>query len=115
MALASFSAADFQAPAVHQPKTWVYVSPGHIARFEEMAEAKRVESGDNLVLLIPYDLGVFYLADGGTVGETRLACTNPVQTYVDLWHSGGRGKEAADALLDQRLKPAWHKTGKQGR
>jgi hypothetical protein len=34
-----------------------------------------------------------------------MASTNPVQTYVDLLHAGGRGEEAAEALLDQRLKP----------
>jgi hypothetical protein len=30
-----------------------------------------------------------------------------VQTYVDLAHAGGRGEEAAEAILNQRLKPAW--------
>jgi len=60
--------------------------------------------------LIPDDEGVFYMADGGPAGE-RLACTNLVQTYVDLWHSGGRGQEAAEALLEQRLKPEWKARG----
>lgn len=36
-----------------------------------------------------------------------MACTNPVQTYVDLSRCGGRGEEAAEALLEQKLKPAW--------
>ena len=30
-----------------------------------------------------------------------------MQTYVDLANSGGRGEEAAEAILQQRLKPAW--------
>lgn len=72
-----------------------------------MAEAKLVDSGENLVVLIPEDSGVFYPQEGGAMGEQRLSCTNPVQTYVDLFHCGGRGEEAAEALLDQNLKRAW--------
>jgi rhodanese-related sulfurtransferase len=70
-----------------------------------------VESGENLVVLIPDDDGVFYLGDGGMLSDNRLACTNEVQTYVDLCHCGGRGAEAAEALLEQRLKPAWKEKG----
>jgi hypothetical protein len=106
-AYASFSAAGFQAPHVRQPKTWLYVGAEHVTRLEELVGARQAESGENLVVSIPDDAGVFYLADGGSMGEPRLACTNPVQTYVDLWYSGGRGQEAAEALLEQRLKPAW--------
>jgi hypothetical protein len=106
-AYASFSAAGFQAPHVRQPKTWLYVGAEHVTRLEELVGARQAESGENLVVSIPDDAGVLYLADGGSLGEPRLACTNPVQTYVDLWYSGGRGQEAAEALLEQRLKPAW--------
>jgi len=108
---ASFSAAEFQAPHVRQPKTWLYVRQQDLAKFEELVEAKPVDSGENMVVMIPEDEGVFYLGDGGMMGENRLACTNLVQTYVDLWHSGGRGQEAAEALLEQRLKPEWKAKG----
>ena len=108
---ASFSAAEFQAPHVRQPKTWLYVRQQDLSRFEEWVEAKPVDSGENLVVLIPEDEGVFYLSAGGAAGDMRLAATNEVQTYVDLWHSGGRGQEAAEALLEQRLKPVWKKRG----
>lgn len=106
-AYAAFSAADFQAPNVRQPKTWLYIQEEERALFEEQLQAKRVESGGNIVLLIPEDAGVFYLGDAGTADELRLACTCVVQTYVDLWACGGRGKEAAEAVLEQRIKPAW--------
>jgi hypothetical protein len=106
-AYAAFSAADFQAPHVRQPKTWLYVRDLDVSLFEEKVEAKPVDSGENLVVLIPEDEGVFYISDGGTAGDNRLSCTNEVQTYVDLWHCGGRGKEAAEALLNQRLKREW--------
>jgi hypothetical protein len=110
-AYAAFSAADFQAPHVRQPKTWLYLRAEDVAMFEALAEAREVDSGANLVVLIPYDNGVFYNGDGGRMGEGRLACTNIVQTYVDLWRCGGRGKEAAEALLEQRLKPEWKARG----
>ena len=108
---AVFSAAEFQAPHVRQPKTWLYVREQEVAKFEKLVKAKRVDSGENLVVLIPDDDGVFYLGDGGTMGDNRMSCTNAVQTYVDLYHCGGRGEEAAEALLNQRLKPEWKLRG----
>lgn len=110
-AYAAFSAADFQAPHVRQPKTWLYVGSEWEDKFREVAEAKLVDSGENVVVLIPEDNGVFYLQEGGVMGEPRLSCTNPVQTYVDLFHCGGRGEEAAEALLEQNLKRAWKLRG----
>lgn len=110
-AYAAFSAADVQAPHVRQPKIWLYVGSEWEDKFREVAEAKLVDSGENLVVLIPEDNGVFYLQEGGTMGEQRLSCTNPVQTYVDLFHCGGRGEEAAEALLEQNLKRAWKARG----
>jgi hypothetical protein len=108
-AYAAFSAADFQAPNVRQPKTWLYVAPDELDRFAEMTQAKPVDSGGNLVVLIPADEGVFYMQEGSS--ESGLPCTNAVQTYVDLWHCGGRGQEAAEALLEQKIKPAWRAAG----
>jgi hypothetical protein len=99
-----FSAADLQAPAVRQPRTWLYLNPSLEEAFQTGLEAKPVDTGENLVVLLPNDPGVFYRLDAG---NKRLPCTNAVQTYVDLAHAGGRGEEAADAVLQQRLKAAW--------
>ena len=104
LAYAAFSAADLQAPAVRQPRTWLYLDPNVEHEFQSAVEAKPVDSGENLVVLIPDDAAVFYRVEAGS---NRLACTNAVQTYVDLAHSRGRGEEAAEAILQQRLKPAW--------
>ncbi|HXJ96186.1 MAG TPA: type IV toxin-antitoxin system AbiEi family antitoxin [Terriglobia bacterium] len=107
-AYAAFSAAEFQAPHVRQSKTWIYVRQDYLTRLEELTEAKPVDSGENVVALIPDDDGVFYPDDDDAyVGDDRMSCTNPVQTYVDLFHCGGRGLEAAEAILEQRLKPKW--------
>ena len=110
-AYAAFSAADYLAPNVRQPKTWLFVSAREIAKFEQLTEAKQVDSGENLAALIPYDDGVFYQSDCDAQDGMRLPCTNSVQTYVDLCHCGGRGEEAAEALLNQRIKPDWKKHG----
>jgi hypothetical protein len=104
LAYAAFSAADLQAPAVRQPRIWVYLDPNAELDFRSAIEGKIVESGENVVALIPDDRGVFYRLE---TSSHRAACTNPVQTYVDLVQSGGRGEEAAEAILQQRLKPAW--------
>jgi hypothetical protein len=107
-AYAVFSAAEFQAPHVRQPKTWLYVSFGFEEEFCRQIEAKASDSGENLVVLTPEDDGVFYDPDpDGTIDRERLRATSPVQTYVDLYHCGGRGQEAAEALLEQKLKPEW--------
>jgi hypothetical protein len=57
------------------------MQPGIEQEFESAIEAKRVDSGENVIVLLPDDPGVFYMAEGGV---NRLSCTNPVQTYVDL-------------------------------
>ncbi len=107
---AAFSAADFQAPHVRQPKTWLFIAAEQEEAFAQAIAAKPVDSGENLVVLVPDDNGVFYQQEGE---RNRLACTNPIQTYVDLFHSGGRGEEAAEALLEQNLKPTWKAKGVQ--
>ncbi len=104
LAYAAFSAADIQAPAVRQPRMWLYVNPAVERAFASTIEAKPVDSGENLVVIIPNDSGVFYHVE---TGANRPPCTNAVQTYVDLASAGGRGEEAAEAILQQRLKPSW--------
>lgn len=108
MVYAAFSAAERQAAHVRQPKTWVYVSPPYLDALVDAAEAKEVDSGENLVVLLPEDPGVFlsFEADSADAGQT-IPCTDPVQTYVDLLYCGGRGEEGAQALLEQRILPAW--------
>jgi hypothetical protein len=104
-AYAVYSAADRQAPNVRQNKTWLYVNDEALDDFVRTAEAKEVDSGENLVVLIPDDDGVFYGCEPPQ--RPGLGTTNPVQTWLDLRHAGGRGAEAAEALMDQRLKPQW--------
>ena len=81
------------------------LAKGHTDTSEQAtSEAKPVDSGENLIVMIPDDNGVSYRVE--TVAN-RPPCTNAVQTYVDLASAGGRGEEAAEAILQQRLKPVW--------
>jgi hypothetical protein len=104
VAWAAFSAAERQAPMVRQPKFWLIALDDQIDRLREALQAKPVESGSNLTVLIAPDRG--YLA-GAKDEDNAGVCTHPLQTYVDTWHAGGRGEEAAQAVLDRRLKPSW--------
>lgn len=96
---------------MREPKTWVYVSDDGLPAFEKTFQAKPVDSGANLIVFVPGDNGVFAYSDGGLIEEYPIACTNLVQTYVDLWRNGGRGQEAAESLLEQRIKPTWRALG----
>lgn len=106
-AYAVYSAADRQAPSVRQSSTWLYISEDYLDEFEQLADAKPVESGANIQVLVPEDDGVFYKTDKPFLN--RFECTNPVQTWLDLLRVGGRGDEAAAAILKQRIKPAWER------
>ena len=101
-ALGLFSAASRVAPSVRMNKSFVFVD----ANLDEVAGAlnfKPVPSGSNVVLLKPYDAGVFYKNrdfDG-------LKVVSDVQIYIDLKSYRGRGEEAADFLMQYLLEPSW--------
>lgn len=99
--LASFSAAEVLAPHVRQHRFFAYWS-GETRRLEKALALKPVSSGENVVILRPYDEGVFYPA--GVVSDP---VTSPVQTYLDLRVSAARGEEAADAVFDRYLRKAY--------
>ena len=105
---ASFSAAELQAPHVRQPRHWLHLRPSGLPVLERLTSAKRVDSGENLIVYVSKDAGVFQ--QWGTSKDAELPtprCTDPVQTYADLLRHPGRGEEAAQAIKDQVLLPAW--------
>jgi hypothetical protein len=68
-------------------------------------DLKEVESGANVMLLGPYDEGVFY----GTQVIDDIRIVSPIQIYLDLKSYKGGGEEAAEALLREAIKPEWLK------
>jgi hypothetical protein len=102
-ALTGFSGSRRLAPAViGQNKAMAY-----ILRIEEKIIAemnlKKVDSGGNVFLIIPYDDGIFcrnILRDGAKI-------VSPIQLYLDLKSNRGRGEEAAEFLLNHIIRKSW--------
>jgi hypothetical protein len=66
-------------------------------------EAKRGDSGANLVLAVPKDPFVLYQSraiDG-------IDVVSPLQLYLDLRKQPGRGEEAAQEILKREIIPTW--------
>jgi len=101
-ALTGFSAAARLAPAVRYQRAVAYVGDA-IDDVASSLHLKPVPSGANVCLLSPYDDGVFYDARK----PEGIQIVSPVQTYLDLRSSRGRGEEAAATLLEEVIRPSW--------
>lgn len=101
-ALSAFSGAARVAPFVRYHRITAYVD-GHVAALSRLLELKQVTSGENVTLLIPYDFGVFY--HSREIDAVRIA--SPIQIYLDLIASPGRGEEAAAFLYEKEIIPGW--------
>lgn len=107
-ALAGFSAAWRLAPEVRYLVAAAYVEDRGFAPelLQEMARdygAKQVESGATLTLWRPFDASVF--ADSEPNHADSPPVTSPLQTYLDLRRTAGRGEDAAKAVYDKYLLP----------
>jgi Transcriptional regulator, AbiEi antitoxin, Type IV TA system len=101
-ALTSFSGAARLAPIVPDPRIHAYVD-GSLSDVASELLLKPVASGGNVILVRPYDEGVFI----GSGNVEDIAIASPVQIYLDLLASAGRGQEAAEALLEEVIRPKW--------
>lgn len=101
-ALTGFSAAARMAPMVRYQRATAYV----IGSLDEVAGRmglRRVTSGANVSLIKPYDEGVLW----GSKEVDGAIVVFALQAYLDLLNFRGRGEEAAEAVLDQVIKPTW--------
>jgi hypothetical protein len=110
-ALARFSAAWRHAPEVRYSVASLYVSSEALgSRSLESLRAdcgaKEVESGANLMLLIPFDKSVFVRCS-----SAPEQTTSPLQTYLDLQSMTGRGSEAAEAVFEKHLRQGLESAG----
>ncbi len=104
---AAFSAAERQAPHVRQPKTWLG-RKRVLDLFARQVQGKEVDSGENLVVLVPADMGIFLPFEADShVGSRVLGALTPVQTYVDLTHCGGAARRQRRLCSEQKILPAW--------
>jgi len=101
-ALTGFSGSARYAPFVRYQRATAFVADG-IDQLARTMALKEVPSGGNVMLLTPYDEGVFYGAQ--LVGDDRVVA--PVQCYLDVQGMASRGEEAAEALLERVIRPTW--------
>lgn len=101
-ALTGFSACNRLAPMVRGQRAMIYISRD-IDLVAEKVGLKPVESGANIFLIQPYDVGVFWNAK--PIGNLQIS--DPVQVYLDLKRYPGRGEEAADFLYREVINPRW--------
>jgi len=100
--LTLFSGAERVAPHSRYTRSFVYIKE----RRQELVNSlklKEVESGPNVTILEPYDDGILYGLK--EINGIKVVCD--IQLYIDLFSYKGRGDEAANFLLEQRIKPQW--------
>jgi hypothetical protein len=102
IAFSGFSGAARFAPAVRYQRVTAYVL-GNLDSLADRVGLKPVSSGSNVTLITPYDEGVFY----GAREVEGAPVVSPVQLYLDLAQTKGRGEEAAAAILEEVIKPLW--------
>jgi len=101
-AFTGFSGAARLAPTVRYQRITAYAA-GDAQALAARLNLKRVTSGANLTLIAPYDAGVFY----GSCDIEGAAIVSPVQLWLDLGQTKGRGEEAAEMILEEVIKPQW--------
>jgi hypothetical protein len=94
-----FSGAALIAPFVRSKQTFFYFS-GNLEHLKKEFEIKPVSSGANIIILTPYDEGVYY----GTQKVKERNVVSNIQLYLDLYNYKGRGREQAEYLREKALK-----------
>lgn len=102
--LASFSAANWLAPYARTGTHYFYADQEGVDRLRSLLKFSTATRGENVVVTVLDDIGLFRDAVEPTAG---IHCTSAVQTYLDLYVSGERGREAAEHLRQEKLQ--WQK------
>ncbi|GGS12073.1 hypothetical protein GCM10008960_42280 [Deinococcus sedimenti] len=101
--LGAASAAEWMAPFVTPKGTVLYTTPEAWRRAAKRLDAEEVDKGGNLT--------VHFVEDGVFVDRLEIKIglwtASPAQTFVDLWRQGSRGREGAEKLLQNYLRPLW--------
>lgn len=96
-----YSAANWLAPYVRSGMHSFYANEAGMRGLEQALQLGPARHGENVVITVPRHEDV--LEDVVEV-EAGVWCTGLVQTYLDLWVAGERGKEAAEHLREVRLR-----------
>jgi hypothetical protein len=89
---------DGFAPFARYSQVFAYIDdPDFLA---QKLNLKKVNSGSNVVLLKPYDEGVY----NGSQTKDQLLIVSNIQLYLHLYNYKGRGEEQAEFLRSQVIK-----------
>ena len=98
---ASFSAAQWLAPYARTATHYFYADEKGLIILRNRLELFSPARGENVVVMQIQNNGLF---QDFVEPVPNLRCTSPVQTYLDLYTAGERGREAAEHLRMERLK-----------
>jgi len=100
-AITSFAAASLIAPFVRGigMVTWYVDDTASIEQWVKALDLRPAESGANIMILVPYDKGVFYQ----TQTVNGIVLVSSVQLYLDLFNDPARGREQAEFLRKEKL------------
>lgn len=98
-ALTLFSGAELISPFVRTSQIFFYFS-GNREYLTKETELKPVTSGANIIILKPYDEGVYY----GIQKVRKRNVVSSIQLYLDLYNYKGRGREQAEYLREKAIK-----------
>lgn len=99
--LSSFSAANWLAPYARTGTHYFYADEEGADRLRQFLSLSPAGRGENVVVTVLDDLALF---NDSVEAAGGIHCTSPVQTYLDLYVSGERGREAAEHLRRERLQ-----------
>jgi len=97
----SFSAAQWLAPYARTGSQFLYVDETCLDKLRHVLVLSSPIKGENIIVTRLKDRCLFHDAIEPAPG---IACTSPIQTYLDLAAAGERGREAADHLRHEKLK-----------
>ncbi len=98
-ALTGLAGASKVAPYVRYDDVWLYVK-GDVEGLVKELDLRPVTSGANVVILRPYDDGVF----SGARALGNVQVVSDVQLFVDLYSYPARGREQAEMLMEKAIK-----------
>ena len=98
-AFTGMAGASLVAPFTRYDDVWLYTR-GETERLREALDLRPVSTGANVVILDPYDEGVFMGAR-----EIRGAqVVSDIQLFVDLYTYPARGQEQAEQILEKAIR-----------
>ena len=92
--------ASLVAPYVRYTDVHFYINPEQISRWKDALNLRPVESGGTIMLVEPYDEGVFW----GLQEINKTKIVSNIQLYIDLFHYPARGRAQAEFLRNKKIK-----------